>query len=255
MYFTKTKLASTVGATLLVAILLSTPAFAADAGAATLTNNERAAQSAIAGFADLRRRCAIRVGRSDVGVQRIRRTTRDHRHLGRQRFRESWPHQPGGRRDSVAQRAFRAARHRGRTSLRRPLECQSLERCGQSFDTEPAGCALRSQETSTWPRIDDGLPARNSHSRKPRQRPFAFAMHSGATAFCDRARSDASARPSDHQVIEHAPHEIPIRVRFRSAEGEAVDLLRRDEAAEVLLTGCGEVFDRAASNSMDRCRR
>src|SRR6476660_6331196 len=48
MYFTKTKLASTVGATLLVAILLSTPAFATDAGAATLTNNERAAQSAIA---------------------------------------------------------------------------------------------------------------------------------------------------------------------------------------------------------------
>lgn len=48
MYFTKTKLASTVGATLLVAILLSTPAFATEAGAATLTNNERAAQSAIA---------------------------------------------------------------------------------------------------------------------------------------------------------------------------------------------------------------
>jgi hypothetical protein len=49
MYFTKTKLAaSTVGATLLVAILLSTPAFASDAGKATLKNNERAAQSAIA---------------------------------------------------------------------------------------------------------------------------------------------------------------------------------------------------------------
>lgn len=49
MYFTKTKLArSTIGATLLVSLLLSTPAFATDAGEATLTNNERAAQSAIA---------------------------------------------------------------------------------------------------------------------------------------------------------------------------------------------------------------
>ena len=49
MYFTKTKLArSTIGATLLVSLLLSTPAFATDAGETTLTNNERAAQSAIA---------------------------------------------------------------------------------------------------------------------------------------------------------------------------------------------------------------
>ena len=49
MYFTKTKLArSTIGATLLVSLLLSTPAFATDAGEASLTNNERAAQSAIA---------------------------------------------------------------------------------------------------------------------------------------------------------------------------------------------------------------
>jgi hypothetical protein len=49
MYFTKTKLArSTIGATLLVSLLLSTPAFATDAGQTTLTNNERAAQSAIA---------------------------------------------------------------------------------------------------------------------------------------------------------------------------------------------------------------
>jgi hypothetical protein len=46
MYFAKTKFAhSTVGATLLVALSLSTPVFAADP---TLTNNERAAQSAIA---------------------------------------------------------------------------------------------------------------------------------------------------------------------------------------------------------------
>ena len=49
MYFTKTKSArSTVGATLLVALSLSTPAFAADSHEATLTNNERAAQDAIA---------------------------------------------------------------------------------------------------------------------------------------------------------------------------------------------------------------
>jgi len=49
MYFTKTKFArSTVGATLLVALLLSTPAFATDSDEATLTNNERAAQNAIA---------------------------------------------------------------------------------------------------------------------------------------------------------------------------------------------------------------
>ena len=49
MYFTKTKFArSAVGAALLVALSLSTPAFAADATAPTLTNNERAAQNAIA---------------------------------------------------------------------------------------------------------------------------------------------------------------------------------------------------------------
>lgn len=49
MYFTKTKFArSTFGATLLAALALSTPAFAADSVEATLTNNERAAQEAIA---------------------------------------------------------------------------------------------------------------------------------------------------------------------------------------------------------------
>jgi hypothetical protein len=49
MYFTKTKLArSTIGATLLVSLLLSTPAFATEASEATLSNNERAAQNAIA---------------------------------------------------------------------------------------------------------------------------------------------------------------------------------------------------------------
>ena len=49
MYFTNAKLArSTRGATLLASLLLSTSAFAANAGDATLTNNERAAQSAIA---------------------------------------------------------------------------------------------------------------------------------------------------------------------------------------------------------------
>ena len=49
MYFTKTKLArSTIGTALLVSLLLSTPAFATDAGEATLTNNEHAAQNAIA---------------------------------------------------------------------------------------------------------------------------------------------------------------------------------------------------------------
>jgi len=49
MYFTTTKLArSTVGATLLVALFLSAPAFAVDPGTSTLTSNERAAQNAIA---------------------------------------------------------------------------------------------------------------------------------------------------------------------------------------------------------------
>ena len=49
MNFTTTKFArSTIGATLLVAFSLSTPAFAADSHEATLTNNERAAQNAIA---------------------------------------------------------------------------------------------------------------------------------------------------------------------------------------------------------------
>ena len=49
MYFTKTKFAhSTAGATLLVALSLSTSAFAAGSDQATLTNNERAAQNAIA---------------------------------------------------------------------------------------------------------------------------------------------------------------------------------------------------------------
>jgi hypothetical protein len=48
MYFTNTKFArSTVGATLVVSLLLSTSAFASGAPEATLTNNERAAQSAI----------------------------------------------------------------------------------------------------------------------------------------------------------------------------------------------------------------
>lgn len=49
MYFTKTKFArSAVGATLLVALSLSTSAFAASSDQAALTNNERAAQNAIA---------------------------------------------------------------------------------------------------------------------------------------------------------------------------------------------------------------
>jgi hypothetical protein len=49
MNFTNTKLArSTASAALLAAIMLSTPAFAIDSGEARLTNNERAAQSAIA---------------------------------------------------------------------------------------------------------------------------------------------------------------------------------------------------------------
>lgn len=49
MYFTTTKFArSTIGATLLVAFSLSMPAFAADSDEATLADNERAAQNAIA---------------------------------------------------------------------------------------------------------------------------------------------------------------------------------------------------------------
>jgi hypothetical protein len=49
MYLTKTKFArSTVGATLLVALSLSTPVFATDSDEVTLTNNEHAAQNSIA---------------------------------------------------------------------------------------------------------------------------------------------------------------------------------------------------------------
>jgi len=49
MYFTKTKFAhSTIGAALLLALSLSTPAFATGSDEATLTNNERAAQNVIA---------------------------------------------------------------------------------------------------------------------------------------------------------------------------------------------------------------
>jgi hypothetical protein len=49
MYFNKIKLARSVaGAALLIPLLLGPPAFAADSNAATLTNNERAAQKAIA---------------------------------------------------------------------------------------------------------------------------------------------------------------------------------------------------------------
>ncbi len=49
MYFTKTKSARfTLGASLLAALLLSTRAFATDSHEATLTNNERAAENAIA---------------------------------------------------------------------------------------------------------------------------------------------------------------------------------------------------------------